>query len=108
MSALRLDLDDFFVFSAGRVGPSANVGIRSTRYRAVAELAGRQFETIRIDVGFGDPLVQEPETIQTSALLEFAGMDPVRVPALPVEQHIAESAPAWEPRGGSCSPCNRA
>jgi hypothetical protein len=41
-------------------------------------------------------------------LLEFAGMDPVRVPALPVEQHIAESAPAWEPRGGSCSPCNRA
>jgi hypothetical protein len=44
MSAMRRDLQDFFSFSAERVGPSADPGIRSTRYRGIAELAGRQFE----------------------------------------------------------------
>ncbi|MGH9320549.1 MAG: nucleotidyl transferase AbiEii/AbiGii toxin family protein [Vicinamibacteria bacterium] len=95
MRSLRRELDDFFVFRAERVGPSADPGVRSTRYRAVAELAGRQFETIRIDIGFGDSLMAEPEMIHTSTLLEFAGMEPVRVPALPVEQHIAEKVHAY-------------
>ncbi len=95
MSALRHDLHDFFVLSAERVGSSAGPAVRSTRYRAVAELAGRQFETIRIDVGFGDPLVGEPETIRTSALLEFAGIERVPVLALPLEQHIAEKIHAY-------------
>lgn len=95
MRALRCDLPDFFLFSAERVGPSAGPDVRSTRYRAVAELDGRQFETIRIDVGFGDPLVTEPEMIHTSALLEFADLEPIHVPALSLEQHVAEKVHAY-------------
>lgn len=95
MSAIRRDLQDFFSFSAERVGPSADPGIRSTRYRGVAELAGRKFETIRVDVGFGDPLLGEPEMINTTSLLEFAGIEPVQMRVLPVEQHIAEKIHAY-------------
>lgn len=95
MSSMRRDLHDFFLFSAERVGPSADSEVRSTRYRGVVELAGRQFETIRIDVGFGDPFVAEPEMIQTTGLLEFAGIERVQVRVISVEQHIAEKVHAY-------------
>jgi hypothetical protein len=58
-------------------------------------LAGREFERVAIDIGFGKPPVVAPEMIVASHLLEFAGIAPVIVPALAVEQHLAEKLHAY-------------
>jgi hypothetical protein len=34
--------------------------------------------------------VLEPETVTSSRLLDFAGVEALRVPALAIEQHVAE------------------
>lgn len=48
-----------------------------------------------IDVGRGDPVVGEIEYLTTPDLLEFAGLEPVRVPCYPVTQMIAEKLHAY-------------
>jgi hypothetical protein len=60
-----------------------------------AELAGRDFERVVIDVGFGMPPVVEPVVLEASRLLEFAEIPSIVVPALAVEQHLAEKLHAY-------------
>jgi hypothetical protein len=44
---------------------------------------------------FSDALKWEPEKIVGSDLLEFAGIKPIKVPVLPLEQHVAEKVHAY-------------
>lgn len=53
-----------------------------------------------IDVGFGDAGSWPPDAIETSDLLSFAGIDRVRVPALPLSQHLAEKLHAYTRKYG--------
>ena len=65
------------------------------RYRVRAELAGRRFEEVMVDIGFSDSLKWKPEPIRGLDLLAFADIEPIEVPVLPLEQHIAEKVHAY-------------
>jgi hypothetical protein len=55
---------------------------------------------VMVDVGFGDPVDYDPEMLQGPGLLGFAEIDPSEVPALPLEQHIAEKLHAYTRKYG--------
>ena len=72
------------------------------RFTVQSRLDGRRFEDFHVDVGTGDPVVEPAEILETPDLLAFAGIDPVRVPAYPLSQQVAEKLHAYSrpfPRG---------
>jgi len=95
LAAQNVDLGDFFVFSVERVRRSEDAEGDAVRYRVGAELGGRLFEEVLVDVGFSDPLGWQPERLRGPDLLAFAGIDPAEVPALPLEQQVAEKVHAY-------------
>jgi hypothetical protein len=95
-AAQEIVLDDFFSFAVRRTDDLDDAGdFRAIRFHVTAELAGRVFDQFVVDLGFVDSISTEPEEIETSDLLSFAGIEPVRVPALPLPQHIAEKVHAY-------------
>jgi hypothetical protein len=91
IAAQAVDLDDFFTFDIEKIGaPGEALEGVAVRYRVRAELGGRRFEEVMVDIGFSDPLKWKPEPICGPDLLAFAGIEPIEVPVLPLEQHIAE------------------
>lgn len=96
LAAQAVDLGDYFVFAIERTGKlDALLEGAAVRYRVTAELAGRRFDRTLLDVGFGDPPVPAPDYLPGPNLLGFAGFDPIAVPALPLEQHVAEKIHAY-------------
>jgi predicted nucleotidyltransferase component of viral defense system len=72
----------------------------SLRVRVVARVAGLEFVTFHVDLSSGDALVDPPDLLQGSDLLQFAGIAPVEFPVYPVAQHLAEKLHAYTlPRG---------
>jgi Nucleotidyl transferase AbiEii toxin, Type IV TA system len=95
-AAQELVLDDFFSFAVRRTDALDDADdFRAIRFHVTAELAGRVFDQFVVDVGFVDSISTKPEEIETSDLLSFAGIEPIRVPALPLPQHIAEKVHAY-------------
>jgi hypothetical protein len=95
-AAQELVLDDFFSFAVRRTDDLDDTDdLRAIRFHITAELAGRVFDQFVVDVGFVDSIATKPEEIETSDLLSFAGIEPIRVPALPLPQHIAEKVHAY-------------
>lgn len=91
-----VEFDDFFVFAiekAGQITEEQDGG--AIRYRVRAELAARLFERVTVDIGFSDALGWQPERLQVPDLLSFAGIEPIEVPTVPIEQHIAEKVHAY-------------
>jgi hypothetical protein len=96
ISAGALQLDDFFNFNIEKLGPPGeDLEGTAMRYRVRAELAGRRFEEVIVDIAFFDPLKWAPEQINGLDLLEFADIKSIKVPVLPLEQHIAEKVHAY-------------
>lgn len=97
---LRDDLagegDDGFVFVVveGAEQELPTQGVKSYRFTVEARLAGRRFETIKVDVGLGDPLVPPFEELTGSDLLSFAGVPPPVIRATSRAQHLAEKVHA--------------
>lgn len=89
-----LDLGDYFQYV---LDPSRSLtlpdGVDVERYRITALLDRRRFEQITIDVGCGQ--LPPADTVTTSNLLDFAGFEPVVVPAIPLEIHVAEKLHAY-------------
>jgi Nucleotidyl transferase AbiEii toxin, Type IV TA system len=96
LAAQAEDLGDYFVFAVERTDDldDAFEGA-AVRYRVTASLAGRRFEQVVVDVGFGDPLPLEPDVLPGPDLLGFAGVEPAHFPAIPLEQHVAEKVHAY-------------
>jgi hypothetical protein len=95
IAAQLVDLGDFFTFStAGRERLRADAG-GTIQFRVRAELSGRLFEEVLVDIGFSDPLGWQPERVCGSDLLAFADIEPIEVPVLPLEQHVAEKVHAY-------------
>jgi hypothetical protein len=100
-AAQELALDDFFAFEVERTDALDDADdFRAIRFHVTAELAGRVFEKFVVDVGFAEPASWTPDEIETSDLLAFAGIDPIRVPALPLSQHVAEKVHTYTRRYG--------
>ncbi len=100
-AAQELALDDFFTFAARRTDDLDDADdFRAVRFHVTAELAVRVFDQFVVDVGFVDSISVNPDTIETSDLLSFASIERVRVPALPLPQHIAEKVHAYTRKYG--------
>jgi len=96
LAAQDVDLQDYFSFAIQKTARlDAALEGAAVRYHAHAELAGRAFEDVIVDVGFGDPVVTAPDLVPGPSLLGFAGVDPVEVPVLSIEQQIAEKVHAY-------------
>jgi transposase len=95
IDAAASDLGDFFAFSVEGRAPLGDDEPRAVRCRVRAELAGRLFENVVVDTGFADPLGWAPELLRGTDLLAFAGIEPVEVPVVPLEQQVAEKAHAY-------------
>ena len=96
VAAQSLTLGDYFSFAATRTTKlDVMPGVAAVRYHVSAELAGRTFDEITVDVGFGGPYFAEPDLVRGPDLLSFADIPPIEVPALPIEQHIAEKVHAY-------------
>jgi hypothetical protein len=95
-AAQQLALDDFFTFVVRRTEALDDTDdFRAIRFHVTAELAGRVFDQFVVDVGFADSISSKPDEIETTDLLSFAGIERIRVPALPLSQHIAEKVHAY-------------
>jgi Nucleotidyl transferase AbiEii toxin, Type IV TA system len=102
-AVLGVDLDDFFGFVIERIEAPPEedrvAGGAAQRYRVTASLASRTFEQVLVDVGLALPPVQ-PDVVQAPDLLDFAGVPPVRVIAIPTAWHVAEKVHAYTRRYG--------
>ena len=67
----------------------------SLRVRVVARVAGLELVAFHIDLSSGDALVDPPDLLRGSDLLQFAGIAPVEFPVYPVAQHLAEKLHAY-------------
>jgi hypothetical protein len=65
------------------------------RARVVTRLSGLEFVTFHIDLSSGDALVDAPDLLRGSDLLQFAGIAAVEFPVYPVPQHLAEKLHAY-------------
>jgi len=100
LAAQERDLGDYFVFGVERTDRlDALREATAVRYHVHAELAGRTFEHVTVDVGFSPPPTGgQPwpmDTIVGPDLLAFAGITPIRIPTLSLEYHIAEKLHAY-------------
>lgn len=94
-AATRQDLGDGFVFAVEKALEISEEDPGAVRFLVRAELAGRTFDEMRVDVAFGDPLIGKPESVKGPGLLEFAGIETPVIPVLPIEQHVAEKVHAF-------------
>jgi hypothetical protein len=94
--AMKKDVADWFQFLIGvpmREFDQAVYG--GWRYPVEARVANRTFTKFHIDIGIGDAIISKEEWKTGEDILSFAGIDPVRVAMLPVEQHFAEKIHAY-------------
>jgi predicted nucleotidyltransferase component of viral defense system len=69
-------------------------GVQAYRFTVEARLDGRQFETMTVDVGIGDPLIPPFDELNGSDLLSFADIPVVTIRATSRAQHFAEKVHA--------------
>jgi predicted nucleotidyltransferase component of viral defense system len=101
-AAQQLALDDFFTYAATRTDALADTDeFTALRFHVTAQLAGRTFEQFTLDIGFTNSIADTTDTITTSDLLAFAGIDPFELPALPLPRHLAEKLHAYTRTYGS-------
>jgi hypothetical protein len=97
----RRDLGDFMTFEVGPDEDHPDIRNDGTQYegkrfRAECKLAGKLYgQPFGVDVAFGDPMLDEPETLVAEDVLSFAGIPPPTLRLYPVETHLAEKLHAY-------------
>lgn len=107
LDAADHDAGDFFTFRVERAGPPEDQLGGSRRFRVSASLAGREFETFLLDIGYRVISAAGIEALTTPDLLAFAGLPPVTVPALPLETQVAEKLHAYTRIYADAQPSSR-
>jgi Nucleotidyl transferase AbiEii toxin, Type IV TA system len=99
LAAQEVSLGEFFTFSIERTEALDEMTTgTAARYRVIARFAGRVFERVVVDVGFGGVGLDAADSITAPDLLGFAGIEPVTVPALSLELHVAEKVHVYTRR----------
>lgn len=66
------------------------------RFRTECRLAGKLYgQPFGVDLGFGDPMLGEPEVVVAEDILRFAAIAPPTLRLYPIETHIAEKLHAY-------------
>jgi hypothetical protein len=90
------DLEDNLSFRIGNPKKElTNAPKGGGRYPCEAKLVGKTYVKFHIDVGVGDAVVGKPERLIGDDVLEFAGIKPVSVLAIPLSQQFAEKIHAY-------------
>lgn len=93
---LERDLNDYFEFIVAEPDGALSVpGAIAFRFNIRANLAGRLFERLHIDVGIGDPVLTPIAHVEGSEVLNFAGIERLQIRMISVEQHFAEKVHAF-------------
>lgn len=94
--AASVVLPDFFTFEIGEAMADLNQAPEGgARFPVDARLDGRTFVRFHVDLGVGDEVLESLENVKGQDWLGFAGISPVVVPALSIEQHWAEKFHAY-------------
>ena len=89
------DADRFvFTLSESRQEVLPVQGATAFRFSVEARLAGRRFETIRVDVGLGDPIIPPVDELRGSDFLQFADIPAPVIRTVSRVQHLAEKVHA--------------
>jgi len=107
LDAADYDAGDFFTFRIERAGPPEDRLGGSRRFRVSASLAGREFETFLLDIGFRVIPMERVDALTTPDLLAFADVAPVTVPAIPLETQVAEKLHAYTRTYHDAQPSSR-
>lgn len=100
IAAQTCDLGDHFVFAMRRIQEGDPSQPEPTiSFHVTAQVAGAVFDEATVDVGFRDTTEWEPETV-ASDLLAFAGIEPTRIPVIPLEVQVAEKVHAYTRKYG--------
>lgn len=97
----RIDLGDFMAFEVteNRDNPEIvqeGMVYDGKRFRVECRLAGKIYGSLfGLDIGFGDPIVSDPDEMKGDDLLKFAGIQPPMLRLYPIETHIAEKLHAY-------------
>jgi hypothetical protein len=94
--AAEINLGDYLEFRIGAARAElAGAPLGGARFPCEAILVGKQYAQFHIDIGCGDAVVGEPEPLTGEGLLEFAGIGPAQVLAIPCPQQFAEKVHAY-------------
>jgi hypothetical protein len=104
IAAQAIDLNDHFSFDVARTAALDRAeAFRAVRYSVTAEVAGRRFEQFPVDVVLDEQPTAPSERLPIPSLLDFADIQPIEMPVIALEQHIAEKVHAYTatygPRG---------
>ena len=97
----RLDLGDYLRFEVAvnqQLSAIVAEGMiyQGLRFRAQAWLAGQSYGVpFGIDVAFAEPMHGQPEEVEGSTFLDFAGIPAGRYRIYPLETHVAEKLHAY-------------
>lgn len=94
-NALNIDVADHFLFMITGTSTLEGAPGGTERVHVIARIAGIQLAAFHVDVSAGDALVGPAELLEGSELLAFAGYQPLRFPAYPIAQHLAEKPHAY-------------
>lgn len=90
IGAMRQNSNDFFEFELVKTVKVIDVLYGGARFTIQANLGGKEFSTIHVDIAIGDPLIEPVETTKPDSLLSFAGIESSDFSVISREQHFAE------------------
>ncbi len=95
-AAASVDLGDFLQYRIGEMKSELTQAPGGGgRFPCEALILGKSYARFHLDVGIGDPRFGEPEELVGDQILEFAGLAPARVLAIPKPQQFAEKIHAY-------------
>jgi len=95
-AAAEVDMGDHLIFRIEEAQTElAGAPLGGARFPCEAFLAGKSYGRFHIDLGFGDETGGQPEVLAGDNLLEFAGIAPAHVLAIPKPQQFAEKIHAY-------------
>jgi predicted nucleotidyltransferase component of viral defense system len=96
IAAQAIDLHDHFSFDVARTAVLDQAeAFRAVRYSVTAEVAGRRFEQFPVDIVLDERPTVPSERLSIPSLLDFADIQPIEMPVIALEQHLAEKVHAY-------------